>query len=72
MDLYQTKMKDRNLIDSLDKEKLALQAILKSSAKGYTHMVVDDAHRLSKLHINILMALNTKRAYSSMMLMVDR
>lgn len=71
MDLYQTKMKDRNLIDSLDKEKLALQAILKSSAKGYTHMVVDDAHRLSKLHINILMALNTKRAYSSMMLMVD-
>ena len=31
MDLYQTKMKDRNLIDSLDKEKLALQAILKSS-----------------------------------------
>ena len=71
MELYTNKLKERNLIDSLDKEKLALQAILRCGTKGYTHMVVDDAHMLSRLQINILMALNTNRAYSSMMLMVD-
>lgn len=71
MELYTNKLKDRNLIDAFDKEIIALQAILNCSTKGYTHMVVDDAHMLSKLQINILMALNTKRAYSSMMLMVD-
>ncbi|NLZ47916.1 MAG: repressor LexA [Clostridiales bacterium] len=71
MKLYINKLKERNLIDLLDKEKIALQAILSCSTEGYTHMVVDDAHRLSRLQINILMALNSKRAYSSMMLMVD-
>lgn len=70
-ELYTNKLKERNLIDPLDKEKLALEAILSCSSKKYTHMVVDDAHLLSRLQVNILMALNAKRAYSSMMLMVD-
>ncbi|WP_163192797.1 transcriptional repressor LexA [Clostridium thermarum] len=68
--LYNKKLKSRGLIDEVDKELLALEAIINRNDR-YTHMVIDDAHELTRVQLNILMALNSKKAYSSMMLTVN-
>lgn len=68
---YNNKLSSRDLIDTVDKEIFALRAIESNCYGRYTHMVVDDAHKLTRLQINILLALNSKKAYSSMMLMVN-
>jgi SOS-response transcriptional repressor LexA len=69
--LYNQTLRSNKLIDSVDKELFALREIENNSFERYTHMVIDDAHKLTKLQIKLLMALNSKKAYSSMMLMVD-
>jgi SOS regulatory protein LexA len=68
--LYNNKLNSRELIDDVDKENLALK-VINNSTDRYTHMVVDDAHELTRVQLKLLMALNNKKAYSSMMLMVD-
>ena len=69
--LYNESLREKKLIDLIDKEIFALKEIEDSCDERYTHMVIDDAHKLTRLQVKLLMALNSKKAYSSMMLMVD-
>lgn len=69
--LYNEKIFRNNMIDEIDRERLALKAIINNEQGKYTHMVVDNAHKLSRIQLNILMSLKSSKAYSSMMLMVN-
>lgn len=69
--LYNRKLASKNMIDHIDKEKMALKSIQSREIGLYTHMIVDNAQKLTRIQLYILMALKSKKAYSSMMLLVD-
>lgn len=70
--LYNEKLKEQNLIDSKDITKLALKQLKKSKNSGYTHIIVDDSHNLTKLQLDFINELNSKKSYSSLMLFVNK
>ncbi|MDT8717324.1 LexA family transcriptional regulator [Clostridium sp. 19966] len=69
--LYADFLKNNKKVDQIEKEKIVLKEIVEGNLAYYTHTLVDDAHVLTKLQLDILIALNIQKAYSSMMLMVD-
>jgi len=70
--LYNQKLKEQNLIDSRDITILALKQLKKSKKSQYTHIIVDDSHNLTKLQLDFINELSNKRAYSSLMLFVNK
>lgn len=70
--LYNQKLKKQHLIDSKDITILALKQLKKSKNSEYTHIIVDDSHNLTKLQLDFINELSSKKPYSSLMLFVNK
>ena len=70
--LYNEKLKKQNLIDSKDITIWALKQLKKSKNSEYTHIIVDDSHNLTKLQLDFINELSSKKPYSSLMLFVNK
>lgn len=69
--LYNETLKNNNLIDSEDKAILALEQIKKSSYEKYTHILVCDSEKLTKVYMDIIDALNNICVYSNVIFLLD-
>lgn len=70
--LYTEKLRKRNLIDSKDMILLASKQLNKNKNHEYTHIIVDDSQNLTKLQLDFINALSSKKPYSSVMLFVNK
>jgi SOS regulatory protein LexA len=70
--LYNDKLRKQNLIDTKDITILALKQLKKSKKSQYTHIIVDDSHKLTKLQLDFIKELSNERTYSSLMLFINK
>jgi SOS regulatory protein LexA len=70
--LYNEELKKQNLIDSKDIIILALKQLKRSENSKYTHIIVDDSHNLTKLQLDFVNELSSKKTYSSLMLFANK
>ncbi|MBD7911564.1 MULTISPECIES: transcriptional repressor LexA [Clostridium] len=69
--LYNDALWDKDLEDDEDRLINALNNINESADKGYVHIFVDNAEGLSKLELDLLLALYNKKTYGTITLAVD-
>lgn len=71
MILYNNKLNEKNLVDSKDMTLLALKCA-KDTKEKYTHIIVDDSQNLTKIQLDFLDALCSKKTYSNIMLFLNK
>lgn len=68
---YDEALKENNLIDSEDKAILALKQVKKYPNEKYTHIVVCDSEKLTKVQLDIIDALKNICVYSNIIFILD-
>ena len=68
---YNSILKGENLVDFEDAAFYAAKECKKKSAKKYTHIIVDEVQKFSRIELEIIDALYNKKGYSSMTFVVD-
>ncbi|MDW8801434.1 S24 family peptidase [Clostridium sp. A1-XYC3] len=71
MQLYNNLLKEKNLVDQRDITLLATK-YAEDSKKKYSHIIADDSQDLTKIQLEFLDLLCSKKAYSNIMLIVNR
>jgi SOS regulatory protein LexA len=71
MQLYNLKLKEKQLIDTEDMQAMALKQVRSTKPHLYTHIIADGCENLTRLEIELLKSLNSSRAYSSFMFFAD-
>lgn len=69
--LYSEALRKNNLIDIEDKSLLSLRQARKGTDEKYTHIVVCDSEKLTKVHMELIDELKNTYTYSSVILMLD-
>lgn len=69
--LYNEALRKHNLIDSEDKALLALKQARKLSSGRYTHIVVCDSEKLTKVQLELIDTLKNTRVYSNVIFIMD-
>ncbi|MDP4177915.1 MAG: S24 family peptidase, partial [Bacillota bacterium] len=69
--LYNEELKKNNLIDNEDKVILALEQVKKYANEKYTHIVVCDSEKFTKVQLDIIDALNNNYIYSNIIFILD-
>jgi SOS-response transcriptional repressor LexA len=71
MELYNLKLRERQLVDTEDMKAMALKQVKSSKTHLYTHIIADGCENLTRLELELLKSLNTNRTYSSLMFLAD-
>ncbi|MDP4146200.1 MAG: transcriptional repressor LexA [Bacillota bacterium] len=69
--LYNHRLKESSLVDFEDKSLMALEEARKNLSHSYSHIIIDDCDNLTKIHLELVMELNKKKTYSSIMLIAN-
>lgn len=69
--LYNDILSEKKLIDSRDMTLLAIK-YAKEDKEKYTHIIVDDSQSLTKIQLDFLDLLCSKKIYSNIMLIINR
>ena len=68
---YNSLLKDENLVDFEDAAFYAVKECKKKNTKKYTHIIVDEVQKFSRIELEIMDILYNKKVYSSMTFVVD-
>lgn len=71
MEAYNKLLKKNNLVDFEDATVYASEACRKKNTKKYTHMIIDEVQRFSKIELEMIDILYNKKEYSSMTFVLD-
>lgn len=71
MNLYDESLKDKKLIDYIEKEILVLENLKTNNVQLYTHIVIDKFYNYSKLQLEIIKLLNNKKDYTNFVITWD-
>jgi SOS regulatory protein LexA len=69
--LYNEALIKNNLIDNEDKALLALKQAQKSNMVSYTHIVIGETQKLTKVQLELINALKNTRTYSNVIFILD-
>ena len=68
---YNMLLKERNMVDFEDAAFYAVKECKKKKTKKYTHLIVDEVQKFSRIELEIMDVLYNKKVYSSMTFVVD-
>jgi len=72
MVLYNERLRAAGFIDKEDKAIMALEQARSSKLLEYTHIIVDESQRLTKVEHELLKEIKNKRSYGSIIYILDR
>jgi SOS regulatory protein LexA len=69
---YNLRLQENNMIDCMDIIYFAFKELNRSKDNRYAHIIVDEAQHLTKLELDFILALQSDKAYSSSLFVINK